>query len=206
MLNNKIPILPKNNINLTSCCYWEEFLTEEDIDKINSLPQWSNLRKGKIGGASGLDTVGNINNSIRETEISFMYFSEELKEIWFKISNTISEINSRFFNFDLTGCYEGAQLSLYTEENKSHYNWHIDGTVTDRNVPRKLSMVLSLSDPNEFEGGLLQIKYASDSPITLEIKKGRAWFFPSYLLHRVTPVTKGIRKSLVIWIGGPSFK
>ena len=67
-------------------------------------------------------------------------------------------------------------------------------------------MVLMLSDPSEFEGGQLEIKTDSDNPITLEQKRGRAWFFPSYVLHRVTPVTKGTRRSLVLWIGGPEFK
>jgi PKHD-type hydroxylase len=63
-----------------------------------------------------------------------------------------------------------------------------------------------LSDPSEFEGGELQVKPYSDEVQTLEIKKGRAWFFPSYMLHKVTPVTKGTRRSLVLWVGGPAFK
>jgi len=198
-----ISIFPKNIINSTNFAYWENFLTEDDINKINYLPEWYNLNKGKIGGANNVE---NLNLNIRSTDISFINFTQETKEIWFKISETISEVNSRFFNFNLTGCYEGAQLGLYTEENKGHYNWHIDASSSDRNVPRKLSMVLSLSDPDEFEGGLLQVKIDSDEPKTLELKKGRAWFFPSWVLHRVTPVTKGIRKSLVIWVGGPAFR
>ena len=67
-------------------------------------------------------------------------------------------------------------------------------------------MVLMLSDPSDFIGGQLQIKTESDVPIDLEQKKGRAWFFPSYVLHRVTPVVKGTRRSLVLWVGGPEFK
>ena len=67
-------------------------------------------------------------------------------------------------------------------------------------------MVLLLSNPSEFEGGQLQIKANNDEPINLEMKRGRAWFFPSYTLHTVTPVTRGIRKSLVLWVGGPEFK
>ena len=63
-----------------------------------------------------------------------------------------------------------------------------------------------LSDPSEFEGGELQVKTCSDQISTLETKKGRAWFFPSYTLHRVTPVTKGVRRSLVLWSGGPEFR
>jgi PKHD-type hydroxylase len=67
-------------------------------------------------------------------------------------------------------------------------------------------MSLLLSDPSEFEGGELQVKTDSDEAITLEATQGRAWFFPSWALHRVTPVTKGVRRSLVIWVGGPPFK
>jgi PKHD-type hydroxylase len=67
-------------------------------------------------------------------------------------------------------------------------------------------MSLLLSDPNEFEGGELQVKPDSDDIKFLEQKQGRAWFFPSYTLHRVAPVTKGVRRSLVLWVGGPPFK
>jgi PKHD-type hydroxylase len=79
-------------------------------------------------------------------------------------------------------------------------------SMMDRHVPRKLSMSLLLSDPSEFEGGEFEVKTDSDIPINLEQKRGRAWFFPSWALHRVTPVTKGVRKSLVLWVGGPPFK
>jgi PKHD-type hydroxylase len=63
-----------------------------------------------------------------------------------------------------------------------------------------------LSDTSEFEGGEFQVKTNNDEAQTLETKQGRAWFFPSYTLHRVAPVTKGIRRSLVLWVGGPAFK
>ena len=67
-------------------------------------------------------------------------------------------------------------------------------------------MALLLSDTSEFEGGNLQLKIDSDKEINVIQRKGRAWIFPSYILHRVTPVTRGVRKSLVIWAGGPKFK
>ena len=106
----------------------------------------------------------------------------------------------------MTGFYEPAQLGLCTGEQQSHYKWHTDSSAKDLNVPRKLSMVLLLSDPSEFEGGQLEIKATNDEPIILEQKKGRAWFFPSYVLHRVTPVIRGTRRSMVLWVGGPEFK
>ena len=98
------------------------------------------------------------------------------------------------------------QLGVYQGGEKGHYDWHIDATPVDSCAPRKLSMALLLSDPTEFEGGEFQVKVAKDVTDTLECKRGRAWFFPSYVLHRVAPVTKGVRRSAVLWVGGPEFR
>jgi PKHD-type hydroxylase len=72
-----------------------------------------------------------------------------------------------------------------------------------RKARRKLSLVCQLSDPSEYEGGELQIN--TGEIFTPEKQKGTVILFPSYLLHRVTPVTKGTRRSLVLWIEGPAF-
>lgn len=70
---------------------------------------------------------------------------------------------------------------------------------------RKLSMVIQLSDPSEYEGGELLL-HLGNNPTRIERKKGLAVFFPSYILHEVTPVTKGERYSLVAWVHGKPFK
>lgn len=196
-------VAPRHTINKDSHAYWDGFLSDEEINQILAAPEWLNTDKAWLGGSSNSKEV---NPNIRETSICWMSPNANNMHIWGKMSNVVSEINSQFFHFNLTGFYEPAQLGLYTAEKQSHYGWHTDASAKDRKVPRKLSMVLMLSDPSEFEGGELEIKTESDSPITLEQKKGRAWFFPSYVLHRVTPVTKGVRRSLVLWVGGPEFK
>ena len=66
-------------------------------------------------------------------------------------------------------------------------------------------MSIQLTDPSEYEGGELQLK-SKNSITTVSKKKGTIIFFPSFMLHRVTPVTKGVRHSLVGWITGPPFK
>lgn len=193
-------IEPKKKFGTTSVAYWEDFLTEEDINKILNLPEWNNLKEGQIGNER-------VNTSIRDSKINWLSLNQETLEIYQKISNTISFVNSRFFNFDLSGLYEQIQLGLYDSKDKGHYDWHIDCGYEDyTNVPRKLSMALLLNSTEDFEGGEFQIKADSDVSKNLELKKGRAWFFPSWVLHRVAPVTKGVRKSLVVWAGGPSFK
>jgi PKHD-type hydroxylase len=187
----------------TSYAYWENFLSNDEINFILALPEWLNKETALIGGGD----VDKPDSNIRESHVSWMNVNQNNLHIWNKLSNIVSDVNANFFNFDLTGFYEPAQLTYYDGSKNGHYTWHVDGiSGKPGRCPRKLSMVLMLSDPSEFEGGELQIKPHNDEPITLEQKKGRAWFFPSYVLHRVTPVTRGTRRTMVIWIGGPEFR
>jgi PKHD-type hydroxylase len=181
-------------------CYWEGFLDDSEINYILSRPEWHNQSDAQIG--SGFE--GKVDKEKRRTDVSWMFPDQANAHIWEKITNTIWTANRQFFRFDLRGCYEAMQLGVYTEHDQGHYDWHIDSGLETNTVPRKLSMALLLSDPSEFEGGELQVMRAG-VPESVEQKRGRAWFFPSYLMHRVTPVTKGIRRSLVMWVGGPAF-
>lgn len=195
------PVPTFNHVETSELAYWEDFLSKEDIDVLLGQPEWEDMRPGLVGSLEL-----NKNSTIRSSKVAWLSPKDEMTPIWEKMADTVAEVNSRFFRYDLTGFYEPMQLTLYTEETKDHYGWHIDASYKDRKVPRKLSMVLLLSSINEFEGGELQVKINSDEETTLDCRKGRAWFFPSYMLHRVKPVTKGTRKSLVLWVGGPPFK
>jgi PKHD-type hydroxylase len=198
-------IPPHNFSGTEDSAYWEDFFTDEEIDKILSLEEWSNLENGLTFGATNPDDV---DFTVRNSKVAWAFPNENTAEIYKKLSTVIGLVNAQFFRFDLTGMYEPLQLSVYDskDEIRGHYAWHIDRSNSHTVTTRKLSMSLLLSDPSEFEGGELEIKFNSDSITTLEQKKGRAWFFPSWTLHRVAPVTKGVRKSLVLWISGPPFK
>lgn len=193
------PIQPRSHFGREAAAYWDDFLTNEEIMFLSYRQEWKLIEEAKIG-------ENELNNEIRKTDVAWLPLSIETQDIWDKLTRVVSEVNRRFFHFDLTGCWEPMQLGLYSANNNSHYDWHTDASALDRGVPRKLTMALSLSDPMDYEGGELQIKTDSDNPIVLENIKGRAWFFPSYTLHRVTPVTRGLRKSIVLWIGGPQFR
>jgi len=90
------------------------------------------------------------------------------------------------------------------------YDWHIDTIVSEENPDdvRKLSFSVLLND--DFEGGEFQVEVGSPSTseriITVPMKKGDIIVFPSYTWHRVTPVTKGERHSLVGWVHGPNWR
>lgn len=84
-----------------------------------------------------------------------------------------------------------------------HYKWHID-TYVMSGAPkdRKVTVICLLNDPREFEGGQLEIKNVDVTPM----KKGDVVVFPSFIEHRVTPVTKGVRKTATMWLTGPAFR
>lgn len=199
------PIPPRHSIGKDTHAYWENFLSEVEINKILSYPEWLNSGEAKIGGV--VENVAGVSNpDIRKTDVSWLGLTPETVWLWEKLTSVIANANQQYFKFNLTGCYEPIQFGVYKAEDNGHYDWHTDASNTDNNAPRKLSMSLLLSDSSEFEGGELQIKTSNDKIQTLDMIKGRAWFFPSYMLHRVTPVTKGVRRSLVLWVGGPEFK
>jgi PKHD-type hydroxylase len=197
------PIPPRSVPGKDHLAFWEGFLTPEDINLLLAQPEWLNLQNGCIGGAGG---TSDVNPNIRASQVAWIGAKPELQHVWGKLAEAVAEVNSRFFHFDLTGFHEPMQLGLYTEQQQGHYDWHTDAAPSDRAVPRKLSLSMLLSDPSDFEGGEFQVKTSNDAVQTLETLKGRAWFFPSYTLHRVAPVTKGVRRSLVLWVGGPAFR
>lgn len=197
------PIPPRHSFGKDTHAYYENFLTEEEINKILAYPEWMNCDKAYVGMSN---SSAEINPIIRKTDVSWIGLRPDTAWLWERITNVIADVNRQYFKFDLTGCYEPIQLGIYKADDGGHYDWHIDASPGDVNVPRKLSMALLLSDKSEFEGGEFQIKTVNDEVRTVETAKGRAWFFPSYTLHKITPVTKGVRRSLVVWVGGPEFK
>jgi len=107
------------------------------------------------------------------------------------------------WNF-LLSLLEQVQIGRYAAEDGGHYAWHIDGTEPEDGMQRKLSVSILLNDSSEFEGGELQIKHVDSNNILT--KRGSILVFPSFMEHRVTPVTWGVRYSAVTWALGPAFK
>lgn len=105
------------------------------------------------------------------------------------------------WNFDIKFPQQ-TQIARYI--NGGHYKWHIDAFPPDQqNMQRKLSCVLLLNDSNEYEGGNLEFEGLEDFKLE---GKGSIVVFPSFLRHRVTPVTSGVRYSATCWAIGPAFK
>jgi PKHD-type hydroxylase len=145
--------------------------------------------------------VGNINYSIRQSKVSWITQSEVSRWIFERLVTYIYQANKSWFNFDLWGLAEDLQFTRY--DVGSVHQAHVD--LAYKQMIRKLSVIIQLSDPSEYEGGDLNIMY-QPKPVTLTKDLGSVIFFPSYTLHEVTPVTKGQRYSLVSWVTGNQFK
>ncbi|SFP76891.1 2OG-Fe(II) oxygenase [Tranquillimonas alkanivorans] len=122
-----------------------------------------------------------------------------------RIIDVVREANRDVFGFDLTEFAESPQVARYGAEREGHFDWHSDVGEGALAAKRKLTMVVQLSEPADYEGGALQVM-PSAHVVEAGRALGTATLFPSFLLHRVTPVTRGARHSLTIWAHGPAFR
>lgn len=180
----------------TSVIYTDAF-TEEELDEIIELGEDIYLFEGLVGGDHKISR-----KFVRDSTIGFMDFNENTSWIYDRMAHYAIEANNMSWEFDLIGFGDDLQFTKYYGGG-GHYDWHSDVGPT---VPhRKLSMVLQLSDELEYEGGELQFNVGHEF-VDIPKERGTLTIFPSFLLHRVVPVTSGVRKSLVSWISGPNLR
>ena len=159
-------------------------------------------RKNAEVGAGEGKKQGFLDTKTRTSHISWIPF-KKMPEMYKDIEKIMKQTNGNHFGFNDVQLTEFAQYTEYPEG--GFYDWHIDNHVSCEHEPpvRKISMTCLLSPENEFEGGDLELIKEGQS---VKLKQGQAVFFASFIRHRVAPVTKGVRRSLVMWFGGPPFK
>jgi PKHD-type hydroxylase len=99
------------------------------------------------------------------------------------------------------------QHVVYEGSDRGHLDWHIDyarESAQERSEFRKLSLSIQLSDPSEYEGGELQARVRGRVDVAPKTF-GTVIAFSSFTLHRVTLVTTGVRKAVIVWVLGPDF-
>ena len=176
--------------NLWQC--FEEAISPEVIEKINALGQSKPEEEGRIFNGS--------TNEIRRSTIRWIK-EEEIRDLLWGFVHTA---NVTAFGVDVQN-YAEIQYTEYFATNEGHYSWHHDINWTaDIASDRKLSVTVQLTDGNEYEGGDFEFNEVA-SPTSCK-KLGTVLVFPSYLNHRVLPVTKGTRRSLVAWFYGPRWR
>ena len=179
--------------------FWENAFTKKECESIIKTAK----NKGLIKGKSGETLQDSINNKdVRQSKICWLYPSDNMDWVFRQVTDIVLNLNKQFFQFDLFGLSEGFQFTNYVAPS-DRFKKHIDKNL---NIPvRKLSMSIQLTDPKNYEGGEL-ILYYNEKGDVVNKEQGTLILFPSFVLHEVTPITKGERNSLVSWVTGNNFK
>ena len=197
MYENKIITEPKWKswiIQTTTPLFTPEQCREIIASGRAQKPQVAQVGMNRPGG--GTDTKK------RVTTISWIPF-KEMGHMYTDLNIFIQKANENHFGFGDIRITENAQFTEYPEG--GFYDWHMDCDVNMQHEPpvRKISMTLLLNDPKAFEGGDLELMAPGKFD---DLKQGNAICFASFLNHRVAPVTRGMRQSLVVWFGGKAFR
>jgi PKHD-type hydroxylase len=192
------PIFNLNeSIDQTNYYLFDTAFNKEELDWIYNLVERYPFEKATTIGNNSEDV-----DVIRKSNIKWIHHDNLSYWVYDKIQNMVLEAN-QLWDFNIHSVVDSIQYTEYLEGG-GHYDWHVDigpGTINHR----KISITIQLSDSNEYEGGDFEI-WSGGQFKKLPKKKGCAILFPSFLMHRVTPITKGVRKSLVLWVGGESYK
>jgi len=138
---------------------------------------------------------------VRRTRVCWLDYEQHrgVYQLIWTIANTANQL----FRYEIFSVPERIQLAVYDAVDEGFFTWHMDTVPSD--MTRKLSISIPLNDPNEYQGGALELHQGS-TVVEMEQLPGVPIIFPSWLVHRVTPVAAGKRYSLVAWARGPNWR
>jgi len=182
-------------------CFAENLFTPEEcntICNIGSLDLIDSLVEGDSGGNVLDRSVRNSKHSLLDSSI------ENNAWIFQRCSDAVLSLNRQFFEYDINKL-ESLQYGEYHFDTRGHFDRHVDALYRTFGSFRKLSFSIQLTDPKTYQGGDLLLHYGPEPDIAPK-DIGTMIMFPSTMLHEVTPVTQGVRSSLVGWVLGPKLK
>lgn len=187
-----------NSINQTNYYSFDNAFNEHELVWIDNLKELYPFQT-----ATTITNTETENQEVRKSNIKWIYHDEKSAWVYDRIRDLSIHANNEIWKFNLHSVLDSIQYTEYYE-NGGHYDWHTDigpGSINHR----KISITIQLSDSDEYEGGDFEL-WAGGEFKTTPRAKGSAILFPSFTMHRVTPITKGIRRSLVLWVGGEPYK
>ncbi len=183
------------------CKYYgvSNVFSDEEINKIKKIGDNLTTNQATTFG-------GNANDSVRSGSVAWLPRRDDDNSwIYARLLQSAEIANNELWSFDIVGLWEDCQYTTYLGSEKGdHYGYHLD-IDGEAGSHRKISVVVQLTDPSEYEGGDLEI-LTRGTPFFADKSKGSCLLFPSFCLHKVHPVTKGKRNSLVLWVSGTPFK
>lgn len=196
--NNKFVTNQRNNVNHFNYYYFTNVFTEQEIEQIIEVGE----SQSKIKATTVGEDASQQESGYRVSDVAWLSNNPKTNWVFDRIADLAIKANSEMWNFDIWDFQDDLQYTTYYG-NGGHYDWHADLGVGISN--RKLSVVLQLSNSDEYEGGDLQMN-TGGSIINVPREKGLICFFPSFVLHRVTPLSSGLRRSLVTWLCGANLR
>ena len=196
------PVFPQEEIDIQNFYYYSTGFSPEELAKVYKDVGLLPFHRASTGMEDGP-----AEKEIRTSSIKWIPKTLEWQWLYEKLFNMAIEANNVLWHFDLFTALDCIQYTEYYAAEGGHYNWHQDigpGPMSKR----KISITVQLSDSDEYEGGDLQIFKGGD-PEKADVAprgKGVVFIFPSYMMHRVTKVTKGTRRSFVLWVGGNHYR
>lgn len=184
------------NMDLYNYYYFNEVFNPNELNEI--IKTCESLPKQIV--TEGYEST---DDSIRRSEISYLDYNDDNHWIFERVYEYINQSNIDMgWNFDIDGIESSIEYSVYYD-NSGHFNWYCDMLLDNNN--NKLIAYLDLSTKEEYKGGDLQINLGSTIS-DVDSNVGTLTIFPTYLLHRVTPIMSGVKRSLIIRATGKSFR
>ena len=173
--------------------------TPEECNKIVAFADKLYGNKSTIGAGK---SEGTYDPSIRSVDTYNLELNDETRWMFERIGAAVATVNAEHYRFDLMGITHAVQLLHYKASENGKYDWHIDAGEGSSST-RKLSLSVPLTLKSSYKGGDLELMN-NGSHMQAYTEMGSITFFPSYMPHRVTPVTEGDRWVIVVWVHGSS--
>lgn len=192
----------KTTITNSQNYYWfKHGFSKEELNRV-----YEGVAKLPFNDAT---TFGNENpetmKKVRSSSVKWIPKNEEWIWLYEKLMDMANIANNEVWKFNLISAPELIQYTEYYASEGGHYDWHQD-IGPGIGSQRKVSITVQLSEADEYEGGELEMWSGGDAVATAEKGAGVVFIFPSYMMHRVTKVTKGTRRSFVLWVGGDHYR
>ena len=193
-------LFPKETTQPQNYYFYTQGFSNEELEIIYKGVALLPFKKAIIG-------ENEENLQVRSSSIKWIPPNENWFWLYEKMIKLITEANDALWHFDLHNITDNIQYTEYYAENGGHYTWHQDFGPGEMSK-RKISITVQLSDSDEYEGGDLEYFQGGnpDNAVKAPRGKGVVFIFPSYMMHRVTKITKGVRRSFVLWVGGEHYK
>jgi PKHD-type hydroxylase len=185
-------------VKIGAIAVWEDAFSPAEVATLTGYGDGLMQQKAAVVGRAA-DT-----DAVRITDVAWIDRRPQATWLYSRLDEIVLRLNEMAFRFELYGLMEKLQYTVYRGAEGGHYNWHVDQGGEPIPEQRKISLSVQLSDTHSYEG--CELELVGREIITASRKPGTVIAFPSYVLHRVTPITQGTRKSLVAWVSGPDFR